>query len=90
MRRPSGVGQSQQTSIETFVGLHAGKIIEGFLRLVDHVLLDERNVDIADKLAALLKRQNNSVAAIGVLHLVGDKSVPALLGERGLSVERVY
>ena len=59
-------------------------------KFVKNVLLDERNVDIADKLAALLKRQNNSVAAIGVLHLVGDKSVPALLGERGLSVERVY
>ncbi|MES2318702.1 MAG: TraB/GumN family protein [Pseudomonadota bacterium] len=54
------------------------------------VLLDERNVDIAAKLAALLKRSDGSVAAIGVLHLIGNKSVPALMKARGLTVERVY
>jgi uncharacterized protein len=59
-------------------------------KFVKKVLLDERNVVIADKLVALLKREDNSVAAIGVLHLVGSNSVPALLGARGLSVERVY
>lgn len=59
-------------------------------RFVKTVLLDERNVVIADKLASLLQRTDRSVAAIGVLHLVGSKSVPALMEERGLTVERVY
>jgi len=59
-------------------------------KFVKTVLLDERNVGIADKLAALLKREDKAVAAIGVLHLVGTNSVPALLGARGLTVERVY
>ena len=59
-------------------------------RFVKTVLLDERNVVIADKLASLLQRSDRSVAAIGVLHLVGSKSVPALMIERGLTVERVY
>jgi len=59
-------------------------------KFVKKVLLDERNVGIADKLAALLKREDKAVAAIGVLHLVGTNSVPALLGARGLTVERVY
>jgi uncharacterized protein len=59
-------------------------------KFVKNVLLDERNIAIADKLAALLKREDKSVAAIGVLHLVGTNSVPALLGARGLTVERVY
>ena len=59
-------------------------------RFVKTVLLDERNVVIADKLASLLQRTDRSVAAIGVLHLVGSKSVPALMKERGLTVERVY
>jgi uncharacterized protein YbaP (TraB family) len=59
-------------------------------RFLKMVLLDERNVVIADKLAGLLQRADNSVAAIGVLHLLGNKSVPALLGARGLKVERVY
>ena len=59
-------------------------------RFVKKVLLDERNVALADKLAALLKQQDKSVAAIGVLHLIGTNSVPALLSARGVKVERVY
>ena len=59
-------------------------------KFVKTVLLDERNVVIADKLADLLQRVDHSVAAIGVLHLVGSKSVPALMKARGLTVERVY
>jgi hypothetical protein len=39
---------------------------------------------MADKLAALLARENNAVAAVGVLHLLGKQSVPALLRQRGL------
>lgn len=59
-------------------------------KFVKNILLDERNVGIADKLVQLLEREDKSVAAVGVLHLIGSKSVPALLSERGLSVERVY
>jgi uncharacterized protein len=59
-------------------------------RFVKKVLLDERNIGIADKLVGLLKRDDNSVAAIGVLHLIGSNSVPALLIARGVSVERIY
>jgi uncharacterized protein len=59
-------------------------------RFVKKVLLDERNIGLANKLALMLKQDNNVVAAIGVLHLVGSNSVPALLSARGLSVERVY
>ena len=59
-------------------------------KFVKKVLLDERNVTLADKLAALLQRDDKVVAAIGVLHLVGANSVPALLGARGVIVERIY
>lgn len=59
-------------------------------RFVKTVLLDERNVVIADKLLALLRRDDRSVAAIGVLHLIGSNSVPALLSARGVTVERIY
>ena len=45
---------------------------------------------MADKLAQMLAQKNNSVAAVGVLHLVGKTSVPALLRARGMTVERVY
>lgn len=59
-------------------------------RFVKQVLLDERNVIMADKLARMLERSDNMVAAVGVLHLIGNTSVPALLSARGLKVERVY
>ncbi|SHH43603.1 TraB/GumN family protein [Massilia sp. CF038] len=59
-------------------------------QFVKKFMLDERNIGLADKLAGMLKRENNTVAAIGILHLIGDTSVPALLSARGLSVERVY
>jgi uncharacterized protein len=59
-------------------------------RFVQKVMLEERNVTLADKLVQLLRRENNSVAAVGVLHLVGKHSIPALLRTRGVTVERVY
>jgi uncharacterized protein YbaP (TraB family) len=60
-----------------------------FPALHAEVLLDGRNGGMADKLMLLLGREDNTVAAIGVLHLLGKHSVPALMRAR-LTVERVY
>ncbi|MEC5159957.1 uncharacterized protein ACFDR9_003965 [Janthinobacterium sp. CG_23.3] len=57
---------------------------------VRKVLLEQRNPVLADGIAGLLARERDSLAAIGVLHLVGRNSVPALLQGRGLRVERIY
>lgn len=59
-------------------------------RFTRQALLDERNPGLADGIAALLARQDKAVAAIGILHLVGPQSVPALLRRKGLSVEQIY
>jgi uncharacterized protein YbaP (TraB family) len=59
-------------------------------RFFQKELLDGRNGAMADKLLQLLARENNTVAAIGVLHLVGKGSVPALMRAKGVTVERVY
>ena len=59
-------------------------------QFVQKVLLDGRNPALADGIAKLLAREKHSLAAIGVLHLVGEKSVPDLLRKKGLKVERVY
>jgi len=59
-------------------------------RFVQRVLLDGRNPALADAMMRLMARENNSLAAIGVLHLVGKGSVPELLRKRGLKVERIY
>lgn len=59
-------------------------------RFVQTVLLDGRNPALADGIAKILARENNSLAAIGVLHLLGKGSVPELLRRRGITVERIY
>jgi uncharacterized protein YbaP (TraB family) len=57
---------------------------------VTQVLLKERNSGLAEGLLALLRKEQRTFAAIGVLHLLGKGSVPALLEEKGVSVERIY
>jgi uncharacterized protein YbaP (TraB family) len=59
-------------------------------RFVQQVLLEGRNGPLADKLLQLLAKQDNTVAAIGVLHLLGKHSVPVLMREKGVTVARVY
>jgi uncharacterized protein YbaP (TraB family) len=59
-------------------------------RFSREVLLDGRNGALADKLAQLLANEEKTVAAIGVLHLLGKNGVPELLRGRGIEVERVY
>ncbi|MGZ5199361.1 MAG: TraB/GumN family protein [Telluria sp.] len=71
---------AQRTAADTSVS-------GGFTR---DVLLNGRNTVLAGKLDDLLQKENGAVVAIGVLHLLGDRSVPALLAARGISVERVY
>jgi uncharacterized protein YbaP (TraB family) len=57
---------------------------------VTRVLLKERNAALADGLLQLLRQEQRTFAAIGVLHLLGKSSVPTLLRERGARVERIY
>jgi uncharacterized protein YbaP (TraB family) len=59
-------------------------------RFVTQVLLKERNAAIADKLVRLLQAEEKTMAAIGVLHLLGNGSVPELLRVRGVNIERIY
>lgn len=52
-------------------------------------LLDDRNGPMADKIVALHAGGKAVFAAVGSLHMVGPKGLPALLRERGFAVERV-
>lgn len=54
------------------------------------LLLDERNGPMADKVAALLAREDKAVVAVGLLHLLGQRGLPELLRKRGIKVERIY
>jgi hypothetical protein len=54
------------------------------------VLLDKRNPQMATKIEALLQQDKNVFVGIGLLHLLGEASVPALLQQRGYRVEKLY
>jgi hypothetical protein len=54
------------------------------------IVLDERNAPMADKVGALLAREDKAVVAVGLLHLLGKRGVPELLRQRGIKVERLY
>lgn len=59
-------------------------------QILQRRFLTERNGPMADKLDGLLRRENKTMAAVGLMHLVGKDSVTALLRAKGLQVERVY
>jgi uncharacterized protein len=50
---------------------------------------DDRNPDMADKIAALHGERKRVFAAVGALHMTGPKALPELLRARGFQVERV-
>lgn len=52
-------------------------------------LNDDRNPALADGIEALHRRGRSVFAAVGALHMTGDKALPTLLAQRGFSVERV-
>jgi uncharacterized protein len=59
-------------------------------KFVNRVLLKERNAGLAEGLLQLLRQESKTFAAVGVLHLLGTGSVPALLQQKGAQVERIY
>lgn len=82
-------GSADQQGLDKMAaGLEADHSLSG--RFAREVLIDGRNRTLADKLAQLLASEEHTVAAVGVLHLLGARGIPALLRARGLSVERVY
>ncbi|MEO7495656.1 MAG: TraB/GumN family protein [Massilia sp.] len=54
------------------------------------VMLEQRNVLMTDKLVKLLASENKTVAAVGLLHLLGQRGLPEKLRARGFKVERIY
>lgn len=59
-------------------------------QILQRRFLSERNGPMADKLDGLLARETTTMAAVGLMHLIGKDSLPALLRAKGLKVEQVY
>ncbi|MFV0679497.1 TraB/GumN family protein [Ottowia sp.] len=53
-------------------------------------LLDERNPQLADRMAALQARTGSLLTGVGALHMFGPNNLPDLLRQRGYVVTRVH
>ncbi len=58
-------------------------------RFMERTLLGKRNPEMAASIEAIM-RKGDAFIGIGLLHLVGDNGVPALLRQHGYQVEKVY
>lgn len=54
------------------------------------ILLDKRNPEMAAKIEGMLNEGETTFIGVGLLHMVGTNSVPALLRQRGYAVEKLY
>lgn len=54
------------------------------------VLLDRRNPTMTGKIEGLLNSEKVAFVGVGLLHLIGERSIPALLRQRGYVVERLH
>ena len=58
-------------------------------RLMMRRMLDERNPGLANGIDAIHASGSSVFAAVGSLHMIGKRGLPALLAKRGYQVERV-
>ncbi|HET8691117.1 MAG TPA: TraB/GumN family protein [Steroidobacteraceae bacterium] len=60
---------------------------DGYPDLADALIYD-RNARWADQVDEMLRGDQDVLLVVGAMHLVGDRGLPALLGERGYTVQR--
>ena len=70
---------------ESFLETLTPRVADEFRRR----LITERNLTMADRLEPLMARQA-TFAAVGAMHLPGDKGILAVLAARGYRISRVY
>ncbi len=82
-------GSADSAALERLVEeeLTESTITANFTR---RVLLDQRNPLLAASIAQMGQHGTTQFVAIGLLHLTGPGSVPALLAQRGYQVKKIY
>jgi hypothetical protein len=53
-------------------------------------MVDDRNPKMAARIEALHAAGHNLFVAVGSLHLIGEKGLPALLAQKGFAVKRIF
>ncbi len=67
--------------------VQGGTVTSEFTRLK---LLGKRNPEMAAGIMRIMNEGKKAFVGVGVLHLLGDDSVPRLLAQQGYQVERMY
>ena len=57
---------------------------------LQQTLLGKRNPEMASAIERIMQHDQRPFVGVGLLHLLGDNSVPQLLKRRGYEVERIY
>ena len=52
-------------------------------------LIDQRNAEMAERIAKFLQQNRKIFVAVGAAHLSGPKGIPALLGKKGFRVKQI-
>lgn len=98
--RDGNAMKKAQSLIDAWAGAN-GDALEALLReslqektasadFTRRILLDKRNPEMAAKIEGLLDEGETAFVGVGLLHMVGSNSVPALLRQRGYAVEKLY
>lgn len=80
--------------LESWIGGDLTALEEGNVEIAEEMpefyeaLFGNRNAGFADGIEAILEGEGVSMVAVGLGHFVGPDSIPALLEERGYTVER--
>lgn len=98
--RDGNAMRKAQALIEAWANAN-GEALEGLMResqkekttsseFMHRILLDKRNPEMAEKIEGLLRDDETTFVGVGLMHMIGDTSVPTLLRQRGYEVEKLY
>jgi uncharacterized protein YbaP (TraB family) len=85
MRHISPVPGDEEKMVSMFIDTPGFKL-PGSESLMERMYF-ERNERMADFAAAQLEKPGEHFLVVGTAHMVGDRGVPALLRERGFTIE---
>jgi uncharacterized protein len=93
LRKSAGLIDAWSTADSARIAALAHELTTGdtvSATFMDRTLLRQRNPQMTAHIEAIMRSDEVAFVGIGLLHLVGEDSIPELLRRRGYDVERMY
>jgi uncharacterized protein YbaP (TraB family) len=93
LRKSAGLIDAWSTADAAGIAAMARELTTGdtvSATFMDRTLLRKRNPEMTAHIEAIMRSDQVAFVGIGLLHLVGDDGIPALLRRRGYDVEQMY